>query len=151
MFFAFRVMVGLGVLMLLLVVCSAWAWWRGKLGSAHLLHTAWRWMAPAGFVALLSGWYVTEIGRQPWVVYGVLRTRDAVSPLITRTEVLWSLASFISVYVVIFGAGIWYLIRLLQKGPEVHESAPDSEHGLKTAARPLSTADARDIGEGSAP
>lgn len=150
-FFAFRVMVGLGVLMLLLVVCSAWAWWRGKLGSAHLLHTAWRWMAPAGFVALLSGWYVTEIGRQPWVVYGVLRTRDAVSPLITRTEVLWSLASFISVYVVIFGAGIWCLIRLLQKGPEVHESAPDSEHGLKTAARPLSTADARDIGEGSAP
>ena len=81
----------------------------------------------------------------------MLRTRDAVSPLITRTEVLWSLASFISVYVVIFGAGIWYLIRLLQKGPEVHESAPDSEHGLKTAARPLSTADARDIGEGSAP
>lgn len=152
-FFAFRVMVGLGVLMLLLVAVSAWAWWRGWLARAPWLLNAWRWMAPTGFIALLAGWWVTEIGRQPWVVYGLLRTRDAISPHLTRQEVVTSLASYATVYAVIFGAGIWYLLRLLRKGPQPHEPAPQQTGSgvTKTPARPLSAADAEDIDERRAP
>lgn len=146
-FYAFRVMVGLGMLMLLVVTVSAFAWWRGWLLRSPLLLNAWRLLSPAGFIALLSGWYVTEIGRQPWVVYGLMRTSEAVSPNLTTAQVATSLASYASVYAIVFGAGIWYLYRLLKKGPQPHEKAPDPEGGLKTPARPLSAADESDIAE----
>ena len=148
-FYAFRVMVGLGVLMLLLVLLSALAWWRGRLLDSPALLNAWRILSPAGFVALLAGWWVTEIGRQPWVVYGLLRTSDAVSPNLTASQVAVSLAAYASVYAIVFGAGIWYLYRLLRKGPRPNEAPPDPEGGLKTPARPLSAADDSDIAEGS--
>ncbi|MDO5624511.1 MAG: cytochrome ubiquinol oxidase subunit I [Pseudomonadota bacterium] len=149
-FYAFRVMVGLGMLMLALVLLSAWAWWRGRLLERPWLLRAWQWMSPAGFVALLAGWYVTEIGRQPWVVYGLMRTADALSPNITAGAVAASLASYMTVYAIIFGAGIWYLLRLLRKGPVPAEPSPRPEGGRKTPARPLSVADASDIAEGGA-
>src|SRR3546814_10841838 len=76
-FWGFRVMVGLGVAMLLLTLASAWAWWRGWLIESKWLLNGWRLLSPAGFIALLAGWYVVEIGRQPWVVYGPLRTSEA--------------------------------------------------------------------------
>ena len=81
-FYAFRVMVGLGVLMLLATLGALWAWRRGRLfdGRARLVLHGWRAMTFSGFVALLAGWYVTEIGRQPWVVYGLVRTAEAVTP-----------------------------------------------------------------------
>ena len=70
-------------------------------------------MMPSGFVALLAGWYMTEIGRQPYVVYGLLRTADAVEPTIDAGSVLASLIVFAAVYAFVFGAGIWYLLKLL--------------------------------------
>ncbi|MDQ3040161.1 MAG: cytochrome ubiquinol oxidase subunit I, partial [Pseudomonadota bacterium] len=80
-FFAFRVMVGLGTLMLLLAITSLWQWRRGRLFESRWLQRAWTLMIPSGFIALLSGWYVTEIGRQPYVIYGLLRTADAATAI----------------------------------------------------------------------
>ena len=97
---------------------------------------------------------MTEIGRQPWVIYGLLRTADAVSPHLQPSMVMASLAGYASVYSVIFGAGIWYLWRLLKKGPQVGETPPEMGTpgaGAKTPARPLSAADEADIAEGARP
>jgi len=137
-FWAFRVMVGLGVLMLLLTLASLWAWWRGWLFESRMLLQGWRLLSPAGFIALLSGWYVVEIGRQPYVIYGLLRTSDAVSPNIAAAAVLASLITYALAYAIIFGAGIWYLLKLIRRGPLPHEPAPEPGGGDKTAARPLS-------------
>jgi len=137
-FYAFRVMVGLGVLMLLLAFASLWAWRRGRLFESRWLLRGWSWMIPSGFIALLSGWYVVEIGRQPYVVYGLLRTSEAVSPGISAAAVMSSLAAFAIVYAIVFGAGIWYLVQLARKGVLPHAPAPDTDEGDKTPARPLS-------------
>lgn len=143
-FWGFRVMVGIGVLMLLLSIASAWTWWRGSLFESKWLLNSWRVMAPSGFIALLAGWYVNEIGRQPYVVYGLLRTSEAVSPNITAAAVLGSLITFAVAYAIIFGAGIWYLQRMVQRGPLPAEPRPETHDGEKTAARPLSVGDAGD-------
>ncbi len=137
-FYAFRVMVGLGTLMLLLTFASLWQWRRGRLFDSPLLLRGWNYMLPAGFVAMLAGWYVVEIGRQPYVVYGVLRTADAVSPTLAAAAVWTSLITFAVVYAIVFGSGIWYLARLVRVGPAKHQPAPDTEAGDKTPARPLS-------------
>ena len=142
-FFAFRVMVGLGVAMLLLALASLWAWRRGwlfdpRVSASKWLLRGWNAMLPSGFVALLAGWYVVEIGRQPYVVYGLLRTSDAVSPAISAAAVMSSLVVFALVYAIVFGSGIWYLWRMVRKGPLPHEPAPDTDDGEKTPARPLS-------------
>jgi cytochrome d ubiquinol oxidase subunit I len=139
-FYAFRVMVGLGLLMLVLAYASLWAWRRGTLFASRRLLDFWRWMSPAGFVALLAGWYVVEIGRQPYVVYGLLRTSEAVSPNIVAAAVLSSLIVYVLAYAVVFGAGMWYLRRLLEIGP-VKQPPKHTEGGEKTPARPLSLPD----------
>jgi cytochrome d ubiquinol oxidase subunit I len=95
-------------------------------------------MLPSGFACILAGWYVVEIGRQPYVVYGLLRTSEAVSPGIAAAAVLSSLIAFALVYAIVFGAGIWYLVRLARKGVLPHAPAPDRDAGEKTPARPLS-------------
>ena len=97
-------------------------------------------MLPSGFIALLSGWFVTEMGRQPWVVYGVLRTADAVGP-----QSAWMTSLSLGVYVVgyafVFGWGIWYLVKILRHGPQPYAEGPSLDHGSHTPARPLSAAD----------
>nr|WP_255746584.1 cytochrome ubiquinol oxidase subunit I [Lysobacter sp. CFH 32150] len=140
-FYAFRVMVGLGLAMLLLTLASLWAWRRQHLFESKWLLRSWIAMLPTGFICILAGWYVVEIGRQPYVVYGLLRTADAVTPTIDAGSVLASLLVFAGVYVTVFGAGIWYLFKQVRKGPQPHEPAPEREHGEKTPARPLSVGD----------
>ena len=135
-----QVMVGLGLLMLALAYASLWAWRRGRLAQSRWLLDAWRWMSPTGFIALLAGWYVNEIGRQPYVIYGLLRTSDAVSPNIVAAAVLSSLIIYAVAYAVIFGAGIWYLRKLMLVGP-VRQPPKDTQDGGKTPARPLSLPD----------
>lgn len=139
-FFAFRIMVGLGMLMLALAWLSAFALRRGRLYAARWLLHGWRWMTLTGFVALVAGWYVVEIGRQPYVVYGLLRTADAVSA-VDAGSVLASLIVFVVVYLGVFGMGIWYITRLVKKGPQPSEPAPDDDGGEKTARRPMSLPD----------
>ena len=152
-FYAFRVMVGLGMAMLLLTLASLWAWRRGYLFDAgsrggRWLQDGWRLLAPSGFIALVAGWYVVEIGRQPYTVYGVLRTADSVSPNIQAAAVLFSLIVYAAVYAFVFGAGIWYLQKLLRKGP-VKQPPKDMAGGEKTPARPLSLPDETIDGRGA--
>lgn len=143
-FYAFRVMVGLGVAMLLLVLASLWAWKRKQLyegrGFGRWVLNGWRAMSLSGFVAILAGWYVVEIGRQPYVIYGLLRTADAVSA-VNAGSVMTSLIVFAVAYLTVFGAGIGYLLKLIRKGPHPHEPAPRQGQGEKTPARPLSVPD----------
>ena len=122
-FWAFRIMVGLGMAMFGLGLWSLLARWRGCLFDWTWLHRAALVMGPSGFVAVLAGWVVTEVGRQPFTVYGLLRTADSASPL-DAPAVAASLAVFAVVYFTVFGAGIWYLLRLMKKPPEAHEPPP---------------------------
>jgi cytochrome d ubiquinol oxidase subunit I len=129
-FWAFRVMVGLGLAMIGLGLWGAFLIWRGGGPERHpLFLRAAILIAPTGFVAVIAGWIVAEVGRQPWVVTGVLRTRDAVSP-ITAGEVGGSLTAVLVVYAIVFGAGVLYILRLMAEGPQPVPSA-DTEPPLK--------------------
>ncbi|MCW3845624.1 cytochrome ubiquinol oxidase subunit I [Sphingomonas sp. LB-2] len=119
-FWSFRVMVGLGVLMLALGLFSLFARARGKLHDWKLLHRFALAMGPSGFVAVIAGWITTEVGRQPYTVYGQLLTRDSASPL-AAPAVGASLVAFVLVYFAVFGFGTWYILRLMAKGVEPHE------------------------------
>ena len=139
-FFAFRIMVGIGVLMLVMVLWSLVLRSRGRLFSSPPFLAACQAMIPAGFIAVIAGWTVTEVGRQPWVVYGLMRTRDAVSPTLTGADVAVSLALYMVVYAIVFGAGLFYLVRLAKAGPPAHVDVRDPKLGERPA-RPLSAAD----------
>jgi cytochrome d ubiquinol oxidase subunit I len=115
-FFAFRVMVGLGLLMALIGIVSAVQYFRGRLFETRWLRFWWMGMMPSGFIALLAGWFVTEIGRQPYTAYGIIRTAQSVSPAISGPEVAWSLLSFVVMYCFVFGAGSYYILRLIGAG-----------------------------------
>ena len=123
-FWAFRIMVGLGFAMFGLGLWSLVARWRGALYDWTWLHRVAVAMSPAGFVAVLAGWVVTEGGRQPFTIYGLLRTADSASPL-DAPAVGASLAAFAIVYFTVFGAGVWYLLHLMKKPPQAHEAALD--------------------------
>lgn len=125
-FWAFRVMVGMGLIMVALGIWGA-AWWALKrLDSARWYHRALVLAAPSGFVAVLAGWIAAEVGRQPYVVYGVMRTADAVSP-VSASSVAASLLFFMIVYAIVFSAGALYILRLISKGPDSAEPAPTSD------------------------
>jgi len=117
-FFSFRIMVGIGVLMLAMVAASWWLRWKGTLFTTGWYLRACQWIAPLGFVAVLAGWTTTEVGRQPWTVYGLLRTADSVSPSLTGTDVLISLVGYMVAYLVIFPAGLFIMARFVRKGPD---------------------------------
>ena len=136
-FFAFRVMVGIGMAMIAIGITGAFLWWRKSLFEAgwYLQSLTYAW--PLGFIAILAGWWVTETGRQPFLVYGVLRTLDAVSA-VSFGAVLTSLILFVVVYTSVFSMGILYINKLIIKGPEGKlVDAPDS-----LPSRPLSAAQA---------
>ncbi|GAB1581895.1 cytochrome ubiquinol oxidase subunit I [Phyllobacterium phragmitis] len=137
-FWTFRVMVGLGFLMLFLGLTSLWLRYRKRLfQSKPFLRFALA-MGPAGLIAILAGWYTTEIGRQPWVVYGIMRTRDAVSDHSALT-MSTTLGLFIVMYIAVFGTGVSYMLKLVAKGPDTFVDT--REQGQKErAARPLSAA-----------
>jgi cytochrome d ubiquinol oxidase subunit I len=127
-FWSFRTMVGIGTLMLGLGLWSLWARWRGRLHDWPALHKAALVMGPSGFVAVIAGWVTTEVGRQPYTVYGLLRTADSVSPL-AAPAVATSLIAFIIVYFAVFGIGTWYILRLMAKPPHPGEEGAEAEHG----------------------
>lgn len=122
-FWAFRIMVGLGFLMALLGALSLWARWRGRLHSWRGLHRFALWMGPSGLIAVLAGWITTEVGRQPWTIQGLLRTAESASPL-AAPAVAASLLAFIVVYFAVFGAGVVYILKLMAKPPMKHEAPP---------------------------
>ncbi|MFB0612504.1 cytochrome ubiquinol oxidase subunit I [Aurantiacibacter poecillastricola] len=119
-FWAFRIMIAIGLGMMAIGMWSLLARWRGKLYEWTWLHRAALVMGPSGFLAVLCGWITTEVGRQPYVIYGMLRTADAASPL-EAPAVGASLLAFILVYFSVFGAGVWYILHLMHKAPHVGE------------------------------
>ncbi len=125
-FWSFRIMVGLGLAMFALGLWSLWARWRGKLYEWPWLHRAGVAMGPAGFVAVIAGWVTTEVGRQPWVITGLLRTADARSP-IAAPAVAGSLTAFVIVYFGVFAMGTWYILRLMSKPPHEGETQQPRE------------------------
>ena len=118
-------MVGLGLLSL---VCR----WRGTLYRSRFLHVAAVAMSPAGFIAVLAGWITAEVGRQPYTVYGALRTSDSISP-VDAAAVGASLIAFLFIYTAVFGAGTFYILRLMLKRPELHEPELPSDEPLRAA------------------
>jgi cytochrome bd ubiquinol oxidase subunit I len=120
-FWTFRIMVGLGMLMILLAATSLWLRYTKQLYQHKPFLTFATLMGPAGVIAILAGWFTTEIGRQPWVVYGVLRTADAVTPH-TASEVGLTLALFVVIYLAVFGMGTLYVLRLVNIGPKTDEA-----------------------------
>ena len=130
-FWSFRIMVGIGMAMVGIGLWSLTARARQKLYDWPWLHRAALAMGPSGFIAVLAGWVTTEVGRQPFTIYGVLRTVDSASPL-DAPAVAVSLLAFVVVYFAVFGMGIWYLLRLMKKPPEAHE-APPSDAPIRSA------------------
>jgi cytochrome d ubiquinol oxidase subunit I len=116
-FWSFRVMILIGTLMALIGVYSAWLRWKGKLYDVPWFQRVSIWMGPSGFVAVLAGWIVTEVGRQPFTVYGLLRTSESLAP-VDAPAVGASLLAFILVYFALFGAGTYYILCMMRSAPD---------------------------------
>jgi cytochrome d ubiquinol oxidase subunit I len=129
-------MVALGVVMLGFAVYSLWLRYRDRLFDATGFLRGLTWMIPAPFVAVLAGWFVTEIGRSPWLVWESMRYNEAVTPSLTGGMALFSLVGFILVYAVIFIAGIYYLTRIVRAGMDEPTDLAHSD--VERASRPLS-------------
>ena len=145
-FFAFRIMVGIGLLMLALIVASWWLRARGRLFDASWFLWSCVLASPLGFLAVLAGWVTTEVGRQPWTVYGLLRTADSVSPSLTGFDVVLSLVGYIVVYLIMFSAGGALMARIVRNGL----AEPALEPEPVESGRPLRPVQALPSQEGSA-
>jgi cytochrome d ubiquinol oxidase subunit I len=131
-FWSFRIMVGLGFLMLGLGLFSLWTRWRGTLYESRLLHMFAVAMGPAGFIAVIAGWVTTETGRQPFTIFGLLRTTESASPL-AAPAIASSLIAFVIVYFIVYAAGLTYLFRLMASPPHHGEQGPRAEAPTRTA------------------
>jgi cytochrome d ubiquinol oxidase subunit I len=128
-FWSFRIMVGLGLLMILTGLTALVLYIKKRLFETKWFQCWCMAMTPAGFIAVLAGWFVTEIGRQPYIIYGVMRSAEGVSPVLAPPIAI-SLAAFVVTYVFVFGAGSYYILKLIAKGPDTEETAYGS-HGVK--------------------
>jgi cytochrome bd ubiquinol oxidase subunit I len=141
-FWTFRIMVGLGFLMAGLGLLALWQRWRGRLYVSRPLLRSAVLLAPSGFIAVLCGWITTESGRQPYTVYGLLRTSESASP-VDAPAVGTSLVAFILVYAAVFGAGTFYSLRLMLKRPELYE--PDLPRNEPTRAAGITPGPAHEM------
>jgi cytochrome d ubiquinol oxidase subunit I len=126
-FFTFRLMVGIGLWMVLLASLGQWARMRNRLSTATALHRACLYSTPLGFIAVIAGWFTTETGRQPWIVQGLLRTKDAASVLVPH-EVLTSLIAFGLLYTALLAAFIIYLLRMIRRGMDEASESHNPHH-----------------------
>jgi cytochrome d ubiquinol oxidase subunit I len=134
-FYAFRIMYGLAILMFALGVASLWLRLRGRLFASRWFLWMLVLMTPSGIIATLAGWYVAETGRQPWVIYGILRTVDAVSP-VPAHALLSTLIGFVCVYSVFMSAFLIFTLRIIRRGPEEAPPYAQASGSLKNAFRP---------------
>jgi len=139
-FWTFRIMVAIGFAMLFVGLWSLWARWKKRLYKAKWLHCATVLMGPTGFLAVLCGWITTEVGRQPYTVYGLLRTGESAAPL-QAEAVGASLLAFIIVYFLVFGSGTFYVMRLMSKRPkdriDINDIGPTRTAGITPIAANL--------------
>jgi cytochrome d ubiquinol oxidase subunit I len=122
-FYSFRLMVGIGIIMLVVAIAGQILLFRGRLWESAWFLRLLPWMAPLGFIAVIAGWITTEVGRQPWTVYGLLRTADSVSPSLTGTDVAISLALYMIVYLIMFPTGIAFMAGIVRRGPQQSDVA----------------------------
>jgi len=134
-FYAFRIMYGLAILMFALGVASLWLRLRGRLFASRRFLWMLVLMTPSGIIATLAGWYVAETGRQPWVIYGILRTVDAVSP-VPAHALLSTLIGFVCVYSVFMSAFLIFTLRIIRRGPAEAPPHAEASGSLKNAFRP---------------
>ena len=141
-FFSFRIMVGCGMVMLGLAWLGTYLSFRHRLERNRLLLWSTFLSFPLPFIAIITGWFTAEVGRQPWVAYGVLRTADAMTPFLTTREATISLVIFCAIYAFIFAFGTFYIYRLIRTGPagKLFETPR-----LAVPSRPMSLADAAPI------
>lgn len=137
-FFGFRIMVGMWAVMLAITLWSWWLLWKKRIYENTWFLRLCTWAIPVGYVAVTAGWVTTEMGRQPWVVYNQLRTADAVTPNLATHDVAISLALYVLVYAAVFGAGAYYLVKLVRAGPAAAATEPGA---AQRPARPMSAAD----------
>jgi cytochrome d ubiquinol oxidase subunit I len=135
-FYGFRVMYGIAIIMFGLGAASLWLRWLGRLFTTRWFLRALVVMSPSGLIATLGGWYVAETGRQPWVIYGMLRTVDAVSP-VPAEMLLSTLIAFVCVYTVFMTAFLFFTFRLIRRGPPTAPDHAETSGSLKHALRPL--------------
>ena len=141
-YFAFRIMVGLGVIMLAIVAVSWWLRFRRDLFITDWYLRACQYAAPIGFIAVIAGWTTTEVGRQPWTVYGLMRTADSVTPSLSTMDVALSLAGYMIVYLIMYPAGGLLMTRIVKRGPaDQHDDAVES-------GRPRGPVDALPLADG---
>jgi cytochrome bd ubiquinol oxidase subunit I len=144
-FFGFRIMAGMGLIMLAVSWLGCWLRLRGRLQTTRWFLWATFFAFPSGFIAILCGWYTAEVGRQPWVVYGLLRTSEAVTPALTTGDVALSLLGYIVVYAVVVSFGISYIYKLLRQGPSAEAKPIPSA----TPSRPLAFAGSKETATGA--
>lgn len=134
-FYGFRIMYGVAILMFAVAVASRWLYWRGRLFATRWFLRLLVAMAPSGIVATLGGWYLAETGRQPWVIFGLLRTADAVSPVPAGT-LLSTLIAFVCIYALFMTAFLVFAFRIIRRGPETAPDLAEASGSLKNALRP---------------
>jgi cytochrome d ubiquinol oxidase subunit I len=134
-FYGFRLMLILAMAMFAVSAFSVWLRWKNRLYSTRWFLRVLVFMTPAGVFATLGGWYVAEVGRQPWVIYGVLHTRDAVSP-IPAGVLASTLIAFVLIYTVFITAFLFFALRAIRKGPIESHTHPDASGSLKNVFRP---------------
>ena len=134
-FYAFRIMYGLAILMFSMGVVSLWMRFRGRLFSSRWFLWMLVFMTPSGIIATLAGWYVAETGRQPWVIYGILKTVDAVSP-VPAQALLSTLIAFVCVYAVFISAFLVFTLHIVRRGPAAAPAHAEASGSLKNAFRP---------------
>jgi len=151
-FFAFRIMVGCGLLMLAIALVGNLMRRGGKVYDSGWFLRLCTWCAPIGFVAVLAGWTTTEVGRQPWLVYGLMRTADSVTPSLTGADVALSLAGYMAAYLIMFPAGVYLMARVVRRGlaaADVEDPVAAGRPGSPIGALPLAAGEAAKA-EGSA-
>jgi cytochrome d ubiquinol oxidase subunit I len=134
-FYGFRVMYGIAILMFGVCVASLWLRWRGRLFTTRWFLRALVIMTPSGVIATLGGWYVAETGRQPWVIYGLLRTADAVSP-VPAGALLSTLIAFVCVYTLFMAAFLVFAWHMIRRGPDLSPAQTEASGSVKNALRP---------------
>ncbi|MHA7854445.1 cytochrome ubiquinol oxidase subunit I [Marinobacter shengliensis] len=135
-FWSFRVMVGLGMLMIVFAVSGLFLRAKGRYYQSRWFLQGLRFMSITPFFAVLAGWFVTEVGRAPWLVYGMMTHAESVTPSLTGAMALFTLIGYIVVYSLVFSAGVYYLMRVLFVGLE--DKHDEDEHEAERPARPLS-------------
>ena len=134
-FWSFRIMVAIGLVMIGVALWGAWLTWRKRLEHSPRFLKLATWMIPTPFIAVLAGWFVTEVGRQPWLVHGIMRLEEGITPSLTGGMALFTLIGFILVYAAVFVAGAYYLIRVIKAGPT---PMTEDDSGQGRPKRPLS-------------